>query len=195
MSLSGHKLHAPKGVGALYVRKGIVLPNLIDGGGQERGKRAGTENVASIVGLGKAMEIACSTIAERAARLIPMREKLIEEISKMDRVHLNGDREKRLPGSVNFSFEGVEGESLLLMLDMKGIAASSGSACTSGSLDPSHVLLAIGLTHEVAHGSLRLSLGDDNAPEDVDYILEVLPGIIQRLRSMSPLWERIQKGE
>ena len=141
------------------------------------------------------MEIACSTISERTAKLLPMRERLIEEISKIDRVHLNGDREKRLPGSVNFSFEGVEGESLLLMLDMKGICASSGSACTSGSLDPSHVLLAIGLTHEVAHGSLRLTLGDDNVPEDVDYILEVLPGIIQRLRSMSPLWERIQKGE
>lgn len=195
LSLSGHKLHAPKGVGVLYIRKGVFLPNLIDGGGQERGKRAGTENVASIVGLGKAVEIACSTISERTAKLLPMRERLIEEISKIDRVHLNGDREKRLPGSVNFSFEGVEGESLLLMLDMKGICASSGSACTSGSLDPSHVLLAIGLTHEVAHGSLRLTLGDDNVPEDVDYILEVLPGIIQRLRSMSPLWERIQKGE
>ena len=195
LSLSGHKLHAPKGVGALYIRKGVFLPNLIDGGGQERGKRAGTENVASIVGLGRAVEIACSTIPERAAKLLPMRDRLIEEISKIDRVHLNGDREKRLPGSVNFSYEGVEGESLLLMLDMKGICASSGSACTSGSLDPSHVLLAIGLTHEVAHGSLRLTLGDDNVPEDVDYILEVLPGIIQRLRSMSPLWERIQKGE
>ncbi len=195
LSLSGHKLHAPKGIGALYVRSGVVLPNFLDGGAQERGKRGGTENVASIVGLATAIREACSTIAQRQARLIPMRDRLIAGLSKIDRSHLNGDPEKRLPGNVSFCFEGVEGESMLLLLDLNGISASSGSACTSGSLDPSHVLLAIGLPHEVAHGSLRLSLGDYNTEADVDYILEVLPPIIDRLRSMSPLWERIQKGE
>lgn len=197
LSLSGHKLHAPKGVGALFCRRGVMLQNLIDGGGQESSKRAGTENVASIVGLGVAIEQACSNIEERAEKVRALREKLIDGIFAMnlERVRLNGDREKRLPGNVNFSFEGVEGESLLLMLDMNGIAASSGSACTSGSLDPSHVLLSIGLTHEVAHGSLRLSLCEYNTDEDVDHILEVLPGIIARLRSMSPLWEHILAGE
>ncbi len=195
LSLSGHKLHAPKGVGALYVRNGTVLQTLLDGGAQERGKRAGTENVAGIVGLGVAMKHACSTIEERAARLTPLRDKLIEGLSKIPRSHLNGDREHRLPGNVSFCFEGVEGESLLLMLDLKGICASSGSACTSGSLDPSHVLLSIGLPHEVAHGSVRLSLGDCNTEEDVDYILETLPPIIERLRSMSPLWDAIQQGK
>ncbi len=194
LSLSGHKLHAPKGVGALYIRSGVVIPNFIDGGAQERGKRGGTENVASIVGLAKAMELACSTMEERVARLIPMRDKLIDGLSKIERSRLNGHRERRLPGNVSFCFQGVEGESLLLMLDLKGISASSGSACTSGSLDPSHVLLAIGLPHEVAHGSLRLSLGDYNTMEDVDYILEVLPPIIERLRSMSPLWDAIKEG-
>ncbi len=193
LSMSGHKIHAQKGIGALYCRKGIRLPNLIDGGAQERGRRAGTENIAAIVGLGKAIEMACADIPARAAKLSAMRDKLIREISKMDRVHLNGDAVKRLPGNVNFSFEGVEGESLLLSLDALGISASSGSACTSGSLDPSHVLLSIGLVHEVAHGSLRLTFSDYNTMEDVDYILEVLPGIVNRLRSMSPLWERIIK--
>lgn len=195
LSLSGHKLHAPKGVGALYIRKGVSIGTFIDGGAQERGKRGGTENVASIAGLAKAMEISCSTIAERRARLTPLRDKLIDGLSKIERSHLNGSREHRLPGNVSFCFEGVEGESLLLMLDLKGVCASSGSACTSGSLDPSHVLLAIGLPHEVAHGSLRLSLGDYNTEEDVDYILEVLPPIIERLRSMSPLWEGIAQGK
>ena len=194
LSLSGHKLHAPKGVGALYVRAGVVIQNFMDGGAQERGKRGGTENVASIVGLAKAMELACSTIPERQARLSAMRDKLIDAILKIDRSRLNGDREHRLPGNASFCFQGVEGESLLLMLDLKGISASSGSACTSGSLDPSHVLLSIGLPHEVAHGSLRLSFGDYNTMEDVDYIIETLPPIIERLRSMSPLWDAIQQG-
>lgn len=193
LSLSGHKLHAQKGVGALYVCRGILLPNLIDGGGQERGKRAGTENVAGIVGLGVAIEEACGQIAGKAARLVPLRDRLIDGILKLPRTRLNGSREKRLPGNVNISFEGIEGESLLLMLDMRGIAASSGSACTSGSLDPSHVLLAIGLPHEVAHGSLRLSLGEDATDADVDYILGCLPPVIERLRGMSPLWESILK--
>ncbi|MGN0627387.1 MAG: cysteine desulfurase NifS [Oscillospiraceae bacterium] len=195
LSLSGHKIHAQKGVGMLYIRRGISLPNLIDGGGQERGKRAGTENVAAIVGLAKAVEIATANIEERAAKTRVLRDKLIDNILKIERTRLNGDREKRLPGNVNISIEGIEGESLLLSLDMYGICASSGSACTSGSLDPSHVLLAIGLKHEVAHGSLRISLSDENTEEDVDKILEVLPEIVSRLRSMSPLWEKIQKGD
>ena len=192
LSLSGHKIHAQKGIGVLYLRRGIVLENLIHGGAQERSRRAGTENVAAIVGLAKAMELACSSIEEKQKKLIPLRDKLITELCKIERSHLNGDPTRRLAGNVNISFEGVEGESLLLMLDMNGICASSGSACTSGSLDPSHVLLAIGLPHEVAHGSLRLSLDWCNSQEDVDYILEVLPQIIQRLRAMSPLWERIK---
>ena len=195
LSVSGHKIHAQKGVGLLYVKRGVVLPNLIDGGAQERGKRAGTENIAGIVGLAKAMEIASQNIEERGARTRVLRDKLIDNILKIDRTRLNGDREQRLPGNVNISIEGIEGESLLLSLDMYGICASSGSACTSGSLDPSHVLLAIGLCHEVAHGSLRISLSDENTMEDVDRILEVLPGIVERLRSMSPLWEKIQRGE
>lgn len=195
LSVSGHKIHAQKGVGLLYVKKGVVLPNLIDGGAQERGKRAGTENIAGIVGLAKAMEIASQNIEERGERTKVLRDKLIDNILKIDRTRLNGDREQRLPGNVNISIEGIEGESLLLSLDMYGICASSGSACTSGSLDPSHVLLAIGLCHEIAHGSLRISLSDENTMEDVDRILEVLPGIVERLRSMSPLWEKIQRGE
>ena len=195
LSVSGHKIHAQKGVGLLYVKRGVVLPNLIDGGAQERGKRAGTENIAGIVGLAKAMEIASQDIEERGERTKILRDKLIDNILKIDRTRLNGDREQRLPGNVNISIEGIEGESLLLSLDMYGICASSGSACTSGSLDPSHVLLAIGLCHEVAHGSLRISLSDENTMEDVDRILEVLPGIVERLRSMSPLWEKIQRGE
>ena len=194
LSLSGHKIHAPKGVGALYLRSGVSIENFMDGGAQERGRRAGTENVAEIVGLSVAMERACSTVDQRIARLTPMRDKLIHEILKIDRSRLNGDLEHRLPGNVSFCFKGVEGESLLLMLDMKGICASSGSACTSGSLDPSHVLLSIGLPHEVAHGSLRLSFGDDSTMEDVDYIIETLPPIIERLRAMSPLWDAIVNG-
>lgn len=195
LSLSGHKIHAMKGIGVLYVKKGIVLPNLIDGGGQEKGKRAGTENIAAIVGLAKALEIATQNIEERAAKTRVLRDKIIDSLLKIERSRLNGDREKRLPGNVNISFEGIEGESLLLSLDALGICASSGSACTSGSLDPSHVLLSIGLIHEVAHGSLRISLDDANTEDEVDYILEVLPGIIERLRAMSPLWEKIKKGE
>ena len=194
LSLSGHKIHAQKGIGVLYCRKGLRLPNLIDGGAQERSRRAGTENIAAIVGLGKAMEMACEDIPARQKKLSAMRDKLIEGISKMEKVHLNGHAEKRLPGNVNFSFEGVEGEALLLTLDAMGICASSGSACTSGSLDPSHVLLSIGLVHEVAHGSLRLTFSDYNTMEDVDYILEVLPGVIERLRMMSPLWEKIKNA-
>ena len=191
LSLSGHKLHAPKGVGALYVRRGIRLPNLMSGGAQERGKRAGTENVAGIVALSVAMDEAYANLGERNARLIRMRDRLIEGASKIERSRLNGDAVKRLPGNFNMCFEGIEGESLLLKLDFAGICASSGSACTSGSLDPSHVLLAIGLPHEIAHGSLRISFSDQNTEEDVDYILEVLPGIVSYLRDISPLWDEI----
>lgn len=195
LSLSGHKIHAQKGIGAMYIRKGIVLPNLIHGGGQERAKRAGTENVPAIVGLGVAIEAATKNIAERNAVIIPRRNRLIDGMLKLPYTRLNGDRDKRLPGNLNISFEGIEGESLLLMLDMNGICGSSGSACTSGSLDPSHVLLSIGLKHEVAHGSLRLSIEDDVTDEDVDYILEVIPKVVERLRSMSPVWEKMMKGE
>ncbi len=195
LSLSGHKIHAPKGVGALYIRAGVFIDNFMDGGAQERGRRAGTENVAQIVGLATAMRRATDTIGQRVARLTPMREKLIDGILQIPRSRLNGSREHRLPGNASFCFQGVEGESLLLLLDMHGVSASSGSACTSGSLDPSHVLLSIGLPHEVAHGSLRISFGDYNTMEDVDYILEVLPKIIERLRSMSPLWDAIKTGK
>ena len=191
LSLSGHKFHGPKGVGALYIRSGVALERLIEGGAQERGRRAGTENVAGIVGMSVALKEACENMTERNKKLIAMRDKLIENLLKIDRSRLNGHPTKRLPGNVNMCFNGIEGEALLLMLSAKGICASSGSACTSGSLDPSHVLLALGLPHEVAHGSLRLSLSDENTMEDVDYILEVLPEIIARLRSMSPLWEKI----
>ena len=193
MSFSGHKFHGPKGVGGLYCKKGIRLPNLIEGGAQERNRRAGTENVPSIVGMAAALKEACDNMEENTKKLIAMREQLIEGILKIDLSRINGDREHRLPGNVSACFEGVEGESLLLYLDLMGISASSGSACTSGSLDPSHVLLSIGLVHEVAHGSLRLSLCEDNTPEEMDYILEKLPPIIDRLRDMSPLWEKIQK--
>lgn len=195
LSLSGHKIHAPKGIGALYIRNGIALPNLIAGGAQERGKRAGTENVPGIVGLAEAITTACADIPEKTVRISALRDKLIEGILKIPQTRLNGDAKQRLAGNVNVSIRGIEGESLLLMLDLSGICASSGSACTSGSLDPSHVLLAIGLPHEIAHGSLRLSLGEDATEEDVDYILSVLPGIVTRLRSMSPLWERVCKNE
>lgn len=195
LSLSGHKIHAQKGIGALYVKKGVALPNLIHGGGQERGKRAGTENVPAIVGLGVAIESACKNIAEKAAVITPRRNRLINGILQLPYTRLNGDRDKRLPGNLNISIEGIEGESLLLMLDMYGICASSGSACTSGSLDPSHVLLSIGLKHEIAHGSLRLSIEEDVTDADVDYILEVIPKVVDRLRSMSPVWEKMMKGE
>ena len=192
LSLSGHKLNAPKGVGVLYLRSGLVIDTFMHGGAQERGRRAGTENLASIMGLAAAITIASFQIEERAARRTAMRDRLIDGIlGQIPGCRLNGSREHRLPGSLNISFEGIEGESLLLLLDMKGVCASSGSACTSGSLDPSHVLLAIGLPHEIAHGSLRLSLGDENTMEDVEYILEVLPPIIERLRSMSPVWEKL----
>ena len=195
LSLSAHKFYGPKGVGALYVRKGVRLPNLIDGGMQEVGRRAGTENVAGIVGLGTAIEDAVSTMQERNQKLILMRDKIIDEALKIERSRLNGDRYQRLPGSANISFEGIEGEALLLWLDQNGICASSGSACTTASLDPSHVLLALGLKHEVAHGSLRLSLGAENTMEDVDHILSVLPRVVDMLRAMSPLWEEIKKQE
>lgn len=195
LSLSGHKLHAPKGVGALYCRKGLRFPNLIDGGAQERNRRAGTENVAGIVALGKAASLMQEGMEERMRYVASLRDRLIDGALTIKRSRLNGDRESRLPGNASFCFEGVEGESLLLLLDFQGISASSGSACTSGSLDPSHVLLAIGLPHEIAHGSLRLTLDENNTVEDVDYILEKLPPIIERLRDMSPLWERIQNKE
>lgn len=195
LSLSGHKIHAQKGIGALYVRKGIPLPNLIFGGGQERGKRPGTENTPAIVGLGEAITVACENIPEKIERITKLRNRLIDGILKIECTRLNGDRDRRLMGNVNISFLGVEGESLLLHLDNNGICASSGSACTSGSLDPSHVLLALGLPHEIAHGSMRLSISSETTDEDVDYILSVLPGIIKRIRDMSPLWEDITKGK
>ncbi|MDE5946733.1 MAG: cysteine desulfurase NifS [Oscillospiraceae bacterium] len=195
LSLSGHKIHAQKGIGAIYIKKGIVLPNLIFGGAQERNKRAGTENVPAIVGLGTAIEIATSDIQKKAEKVTAMRNRLIEGILKLPRTRLNGGIENRLCGNCNISIEGIEGESLLLMLDINGICASSGSACTSGSLDPSHVLLALGLKHEVAHGSLRLSINEENTDEDIDYILEVVPKVVERLRAMSPLWEKIVKEE
>lgn len=188
LSISGHKFHGPKGVGVLYERKGIRLPSYIIGGEQEKGRRAGTENVAGIVGLGEALELAVTNMSEASARMTRMRDRLIEGIeATIPEVKLNGHRTKRLPNNVNFSIKYIEGESILLMLDMAGIAASSGSACTSGSLDPSHVLLALGLTHEVAHGSVRMTLGDDTTDEDIDYVLETLPKVAHRLRAMSPI--------
>lgn len=196
LSLSAHKLNGPKGIGALYVRKGVKIDTFMDGGAQERGRRAGTENVASIVALGAAIEYATTHLEERVAKKLKLRDRYIETIlSTIPRTRLNGSRTHRLPGNTNISFEGIEGEALLLMLDMNGICASSGSACTSGSLDPSHVLLSIGLPHEIAHGSLRVTFGDFNTEEDLDYILEVLPGIISRLRSMSPVWEQLMKED
>ena len=188
LSISGHKFHGPKGVGVLYERKGIRLPSYIIGGEQEKGRRAGTENVAGIVGLGEALELAVTNMSETSARMTRMRDRLIEGIeATIPEVKLNGHRTKRLPNNVNFSIKYIEGESILLMLDMAGIAASSGSACPSGSLDPSHVLLALGLTHEVAHGSVRMTLGDDTTDEDIDYVLETLPKVAHRLRAMSPI--------
>ena len=196
LSLAAHKFYGPKGVGALYVRKGIKIDNLIHGGGQERARRAGTENVAGIVGLGKALEIATQHMESNNKKLVYLRDKLINGLLEIPHTRLNGPRgENRLPGNSNVCFRFIEGESILLMLDAMGIAASSGSACTSGSLDPSHVLLSIGLPHEIAHGSLRLSLGDASTEEEVDYVLETVPKIIQRLRDMSPLWDDYLKGE
>lgn len=193
LSLSAHKFHGPKGVGALYVRKGVRIETFMEGGAQESGKRAGTENTAEIAALGKAIETACAEIEEKNSRLIKKRDKLISELLKIERSRLNGHREKRLPGNVNISFEGIEGESLLLLLDMAGICASSGSACTSGSLDPSHVLLAIGLPHEIAHGSLRLSLDESNTDEEIEFVIKEVSKAVKRLRDMSPLWEKIIK--
>lgn len=195
LSMTAHKIHGPKGCGLLYIRRGVKIQNLIDGGAQERNRRAGTENVAGIVGLDAALQIAIDTMEQRNAKLTKMRDRLIDGLLKIERSRINGDRIHRLPGNVNMCFEGIEGESLLLRLDLKGVQASSGSACTSGSLDPSHVLLAIGLPHEIAHGSLRLSFSDENTEEDIDYILEIVPEIVSYLRSMSPLWEDIKKKE
>ena len=188
LSLSAHKFHGPKGTGVLYARKGIRLTNLIEGGAQERGHRAGTENIPAIMGMSAALSDACEHIDENAAKVTRLRDRLIEGLSKVPHSALNGDPVNRLPGNVSFCFEGIEGESLLLLLDAKGIYASSGSACTSGSLDPSHVLLAIGRPHEIAHGSLRLSLCEENTDEDVDYMLREIPKVVDYLRNMSPLW-------
>ena len=195
LSLSGHKIHAPKGVGAMYMRSGVNLPNLIHGGAQERTKRAGTENMPSIMALGVAITDICKNIPERAAKVEKMRDRLITELLKIKESRLNGDPKQRLCGNVNISFRGVEGESLLLSLDLFFFFASSGSACTSGSLDPSHVLLAIGLPHEIAHGSLRLTINEETTDEDIDYIIEKVPEVVKKLRDMSPLWERICRDE
>ena len=193
LSISGHKFHAPKGVGALYCRKNIPLFNLIEGGAQERGKRAGTENVAGIVAMAAALKESVDNMEEDSKKMIAMRDKLFAELSKIPHSKINGSLEHHVPGTVNMCFEGIEGESLLLMLDAKGICASSGSACTSGSLDPSHVLLALGLPHEVAHGSLRLSIGEYNTMEEIDHICQVVPQVVEYLRNMSPVWDELEK--
>ena len=195
LSLSAHKFHGPKGVGALYVRRGIALTNLIEGGAQERGKRAGTENLPGICGMAAAMEDACARIDENMPRVAAMRDRLIAGLSQIPHSALNGDPVNRLPGNVSFCFEGIEGESLLLLLDANGVCASSGSACTSGSLDPSHVLLAIGRVHDVAHGSLRLSISEYNTDEEIDHILKVVPQVVDYLRGMSPVWRDLQNGK
>ena len=195
LSISGHKFHAPKGVGALYCRKNIPLFNLIEGGGQERGKRAGTENVAGIVAMAAALKESVDNMEEDSKKMIAMRDKLFAELSKIPHSKINGSLEHHVPGTVNMCFEGIEGESLLLMLDAKGICASSGSACTSGSLDPSHVLLSLGLPHEVAHGSLRLSIGEYNTMEEIDHICQVVPQVVAYLRDMSPVWDELEKGQ
>lgn len=194
LSLSAHKFHGPKGVGALYVRKGVPLLPLIEGGAQERRKRAGTENVAGIVGLAAALQTACDHLEANAAKVAALRDRLIDGLAAIPHAALNGDRDHRLPGNVNVCFEGIEGESLLLLLDDRGICASSGSACTSGSLDPSHVLLAIGRPNEVAHGSLRLSLCEENTEAEVDTMLREIPKVVEYLRNMSPVWRELQKG-
>ena len=195
LSLSAHKFHGPKGVGALYVRRGFPLTNLIEGGAQERSKRAGTENIPGIMAMAAALKDACENMDKNAAYVKGLRDQLIAGLSQIPHCDLNGDRENRLPGNVSFCFEGIEGESLLLYLDALGVAASSGSACTSGSLDPSHVLLAIGRVHDVAHGSLRLSLSHYNTEEEIDHILTVVPQVVQQLRNMSPVWRDLQNGE
>lgn len=195
LSMSAHKFHGPKGVGALFIRKGVRIETFMEGGAQESKKRAGTENVAGIVAMGKAIELACENIDEKIKSLSQKRDRLITELLKIERSRLNGHETKRLPGNINISFEGIEGESLLLLLDMANICASSGSACTSGSLDPSHVLLAIGLPHEIAHGSLRLSLDESNTDEEIDYVIETVKKAVSRLRDMSPLWEKIKNSE
>lgn len=195
LSMTAHKIHGPKGCGLLYVRRGVVLENLIEGGAQERNRRAGTENVAGIVGLDAALQLAVDTMDARCEKLSRQRDRLIDALLQIERSRVNGDRVHRLPNNVNMCFEGIEGESLLLKLDLNGVSASSGSACTSGSLDPSHVLLAIGLPHEIAHGSMRLSFSEETSDEDIDYIISIVPGIVSYLRNMSPLWETIKKRE
>ena len=195
LSLSGHKLYGPKGIGALYIKNGVRIDTFLHGGGQERGRRGGTENVAGIVGLGVAAEAAAASMAEESARISAMRDRLIAELLKIPYSRLNGHPTRRLPGNASFCFEAIEGESLVLTLDMLGVAASSGSACSSGSLDPSHVLMAIGLPHEVAHGSLRLSLGAENTEEDVDRIVDAVRASVSRLRDMSPMWEDMMKQQ
>ncbi len=194
LSMAGHKFHGPKGVGALYARRGVAVVNVIEGGQQERGKRGGTENIPGIVGMAAALEEAAANLDHDMAYVTGLREKLIEGLSKIPHSRLNGDREKRNPGTVNFCFEGIEGEGLLLWLDAKGVAASSGSACTSGSLDPSHVLLALGLPHEIAHGSLRLSVDAWNTEEEIDHILAAVPEVVDYLRDMSPVWDELERG-
>ena len=195
LSMSGHKFHAPKGVGVLYAKRGLPLFNIIEGGAQERGKRAGTENIPGIVALAAALKESVEHMEENTAKIIPMRDKLFAELSKIPHSKINGSLEHHVPGTVNMCFEGIEGESLLLLLDSKGICASSGSACTSGSLDPSHVLLSIGLPHEVAHGSLRLSIGEYNTMEEIDHICQVVPQVVEHLRNMSPVWDELEKGQ
>lgn len=195
LSISGHKFHGPKGVGVFYCKKTVPLIPFINGGAQERGKRAGTENLAGIVGMATALEDAYAEMDKTAKKETKLRDKLLNELSKIPHSKINGDREKRLPNNFNMCFEGIEGESLLLLLDDKGICASSGSACTSGSLDPSHVLLAIGLPHEVAHGSLRLTLSKYNTEEEIDKVIETVPKIVEYLRKMSPVWDRLENGE
>lgn len=195
LSLSAHKFHGAKGVGALFVRRGVPLQTFVEGGAQERGKRAGTENLAGIAAMAAALEEACAKMQENLAKERALRDELIDGLLKIPHSRLNGDREHRLPSNVNMCFEGIEGESLLLLLDAKGICASSGSACTSGSLDPSHVLLALGLPHEIAHGSLRLSLSSENTEEDVQIILREVPKVVEYLRGISPVWEKLEKGE
>ena len=194
LSMSAHKFHGPKGIGALYCRRGVFLQPLIEGGAQERGKRAGTENVGAACGMAAALKEACAHLAENAAYVSGLRDKLIAGLEQIPHSILSGDREQRLPGNVNFCFEGVEGEALLLLLDAKGICASSGSACTSGSLDPSHVLLAVGVPYEAAHGSLRLSLSAANTPEEIDYLIAQVTAVTARLRSMSPVWRDLEEG-
>lgn len=195
LSMSGHKFHAPKGVGVLYAKKNMPLFNIIEGGAQERGRRAGTENMPGIMALAAALKESCDNIDANTAKIIPMRDKLFAELSKIPHSKINGSLEHHVPGTVNMCFEGIEGESLLLLLDANGICASSGSACTSGSLDPSHVLLSLGIPHEVAHGSLRLSIGEYNTMEEIDHIIATVPKVVEYLRNMSPVWDELEKGE